>query len=88
MQDDRCWDIHKAHSNSSASHCTHPIKLARGIMNCATNSDATGATLNFNDGNPGTLCVSKHTSEKNGIGQVGCVRSIVLTTIHANRTAL
>ena len=39
-------------------------------------------------GVPGTEYVEKQTSEKNGIGQVGCFLSMVLTTIHANKTAL
>ena len=64
------------------------MKLTLGMMNCAAKSDTIGATLYLRYGIPGTTCVSKHTSEKNGTGHDGPVRSIVLTTIHAKRTAL
>ena len=49
-----------------------------GMMNWATNRETIGAILNFSHGNPGTLCVVKQTSEKNGIGHVAWFLSSVV----------
>mmetsp|Transcript_34450 Transcript_34450/g.72593 ORF Transcript_34450/g.72593 Transcript_34450/m.72593 type:complete len:243 (-) Transcript_34450:531-1259(-) len=64
-----------------------PMKLTRGIINCATNKLTIGAKFTFSHGKPGTSYVEKHTSLKNGMGHVAPRRSMVLMTIHAKSTA-
>mmetsp|Transcript_14248 Transcript_14248/g.21373 ORF Transcript_14248/g.21373 Transcript_14248/m.21373 type:complete len:98 (+) Transcript_14248:965-1258(+) len=60
-----------------------PMNDTRGMMNWAINKDTTGAILNLSCPNE---YVEKQTSLKKGTGQVGCFRSNVEITIHANST--